>query len=222
MITIENLVVYFGGVGVAASERPLLLAAIAATKGDRPFSGSRAVDDLSLSVPEGAILGLIGPNGAGKSTTMRVLATLVRPMRGRVLVGGIDVVRNPQLIRKLIGWVPDSFGVYDGLTCADYLRFFASINGVDGRATGPVVRDVLDLVDLSRKADDPVEHLSRGMKQRLSIARALLHDPALLLLDEPTEGLAPVIVQQIGRTIAELKAQGFTILLVEQNFRFAA
>lgn len=172
-----------------------------------------AVRDLSLRIPRGDVFGFIGPNGAGKTTTIKVLATLVKPTSGRVLVHGIDVVRAPHRVRQQIGYMPDSFGVYEDLTVTEYLHFFAAAYRLDRAKRKAVVADVLALTDLTGKAEAPVEALSRGMKQRLGIARVLLHDPALLLLDEPASGLDPRARIELRELLKELKAMGKTILI---------
>ncbi len=177
------------------------------------FGGHIAVRDISFVVPAGEALGLIGPNGAGKSSTMKAMATLVRPSRGRVMIDGINATAEPMRVRGRIGWVPDYFGVYEGLTARDYLRFFAAVNKLDPRKRDSLVRDVLALTDLTGKADSLVDGLSRGMKQRLSIARTLLHDPDLLLLDEPTEGLDPRARIEMRELLLELQRMGKTMVI---------
>jgi ABC-2 type transport system ATP-binding protein len=139
-----------------------------------------AVRGLNFNIPQGEVFGFIGPNGAGKTTTIKVMATLLRPARGRVMIDGIDVTRSPQLVRRKIGYVPDFFGVYEDLTAFEYLHFFASAYRISRSKRRGVVDDVLALTDLTGKRNSPVEALSRGMKQRLSLARILLHDPPAL------------------------------------------
>jgi ABC-2 type transport system ATP-binding protein len=172
-----------------------------------------AVRDLSLQIPRGEVFGFIGPNGAGKTSTIKVLATLVKPTSGTALVHGFDVVREPHRVRQVIGYMPDSFGVYEDLTVTEYLHFFAAAYRIDRAKRKTVVADVLTLTDLTEKADAPVDALSRGMKQRLGIARVLLHDPALLLLDEPASGLDPRARIELRELLKELKAMGKTILI---------
>ena len=172
-----------------------------------------AVRDLSLTIPRGEIFGFIGPNGAGKTTTIKVLATLLRPTTGRVRVLGADVMESPQQVRRNIGYVPDSFGVYEDLTVAEYLLFFAAAYRIAWEKRAGTVRDVLALTDLSEKADAQVDALSRGMKQRLGIARILLHDPQLLLLDEPASGLDPRARIELRELLKELQRLGKTILV---------
>ena len=177
------------------------------------YGKTLAVRDLSFTIPEGEVFGFIGPNGAGKTTTIKVLATLLRPTAGVARVGGTDVTRHPRRVRRLIGYMPDFFGVYDDLTVSEYLHFFAAAYGLGGGQRKAVVRDVLALTDLNDKSDEPVEALSRGMKQRLGVARVLLHDPAVLLLDEPASGLDPRARIEIRELIKELQRMGKTILV---------
>ena len=142
-----------------------------------------AVKGISLDIPRGEVFGFIGPNGAGKSSTIRVLATLQPKFRGMALVCGMDVLSQPQQVREKIGYMPDFFGVYEDLTSLEYLHFFAAAYKIPSHKRRGVIDDVLSLTDLTHKADSPVDGLSRGMKQRLALARVLLHDPDLLLLD---------------------------------------
>jgi len=172
-----------------------------------------AVRDLSLTIPRGEVFGFIGPNGAGKTTTIRVLATLLKPTRGVVRVLGTDVAISPQVVRRSIGYVPDSFGVYEDLSVTEYLQFFAAAYRIEREKRAGTVADVLALTDLSNKAEAQVDALSRGMKQRLGIARILLHDPQLLLLDEPASGLDPRARIELRELLKELQRMGKTILV---------
>ena len=172
-----------------------------------------AVRGISFQIPQGEVFGFIGPNGAGKSSTIKVLATLLRPTGGRASIGGIDVTSDPYKIRRRIGCVPDFFGVYEDLTVNEYLHFFAAAYRLDRAARQATVRDVLELTDLSGKLDAQVDSLSRGMKQRLGLARVLLHDPDLLLLDEPASGLDPRARIEIRELLKELRNMGKTILI---------
>ncbi len=172
-----------------------------------------AVRGLSFVVPEGEVFGFIGPNGAGKTTTIKVLATLLRPARGVACINGVNVTEHPRSVRRQIGYMPDFFGVYEDLTVNEYLLFFAAAYGLDGRKRRSVVGDVLALTDLSEKTDVYVDALSRGMKQRLALARVLLHDPSVLLLDEPASGLDPRARIEIRELLKELKRMGKTILV---------
>ncbi len=172
-----------------------------------------AVDSLDLSVEEGDCYGFIGPNGAGKTTTIRMLATLLQPTWGVARVCGHVVGTESRKIRPLIGFVPDYFGTYEDMLVQEYLEFFAAAYGIRNPQRKQVVRDVLELTDLAVKYDSPVEGLSRGMTQRLAIARVLLHNPKVLLLDEPASGLDPRARVEIRELLKELKKMGKTVLI---------
>lgn len=172
-----------------------------------------AVRGVSFEIPRGEVFGFIGPNGAGKSSTIKVLATLLKPTAGSATLDGIDIARNPMTIRRRIGYMPDFFGVYEDLTAWEYLHFFASAYRVERSMRRKVVEDVLHLTDLQHKRDAQVDSLSRGMKQRLGLARVLLHDPDLLLLDEPASGLDPRARIEIRELLKELRNMGKTILI---------
>jgi ABC-2 type transport system ATP-binding protein len=169
------------------------------------YGSVQAVRGISFQIPRGEVFGFIGPNGAGKSTTIKVLATLKQPDAGRVRIGGIDVPHNPMQIRRMIGYMPDSFGVYEDLTAAEYLQFYAAAFQIPRVQRERTVADVLALTDLTHKVDAPVDSLSRGMKQRLGLARVLLHDPDLLLLDEPASGLDPRARIEVRELLKALK-----------------
>lgn len=172
-----------------------------------------AVKGISFEIPRGEVFGFIGPNGAGKSSTIRVLATLQRKFDGDARVAGYDVRRRPATVREKMGYVPDFFGVYEDLTAREYLHFFAAAYGLPPYKRKAVVDDVLELTDLTHKIDAQVDSLSRGMKQRLSLARVLLHDPDLLLLDEPASGLDPRARIEMRELLKALKEMGKTILI---------
>ncbi len=172
-----------------------------------------AVRGIQLHIPQGEVFGFIGPNGAGKSSTIKVLATLMRKFDGRALVNGLDVAREPFQVREQIGYMPDFFGVYDDLTVKEYLFFFAAAYRLPMIKRGGIVDDVLELTDLTHKLNSPVDGLSRGMKQRLALARVLLHDPELLLLDEPASGLDPRARIEIRELLKALAGMGKTILI---------
>ncbi len=180
---------------------------------EKRYGRTRALDGLTLTVPKGAIYGLIGQNGAGKTTTIRVLATLMAPDDGEAAVAGADVLRQPREVRRSMGYMPDFFGVYDDLKVGEYLEFHASLQGVRGAAAAGLCDSLLDLVDLGAKRDEYVEALSRGMQQRLCLARALIHDPQVLLLDEPASGLDPVARVEMRELLKELGRMGKTILI---------
>lgn len=177
------------------------------------FGAHVAVADLNLSVRRGSITALVGPNGAGKSTTFLMLSTLLMPTSGFAIVCGHDPVFEPEGVRARIGYMPDFFGIYDDLRTDEYLEFFAGAYGVPAAKRSGLVADLLDLVDLTVKRDAFVNSLSRGMKQRLCLARALVHDPELLILDEPASGLDPRARVELRALLLELQRQGKTILI---------
>ncbi len=172
-----------------------------------------ALNNLHLNIEEGECFGYIGPNGAGKTTTIRILATLLQPTWGEARVCGHVVGYESRKIRPLIGYVPDFFGAYEDMVVQEYLEFFASAYNIIGKKRAQIVGDVLELTDLSYKRDALVDSLSRGMKQRLSIARVLLHDPRVLLLDEPASGLDPRARIEIRALLKELHRMGKTIII---------
>jgi ABC-2 type transport system ATP-binding protein len=172
-----------------------------------------AVKGISLAIPPGEVFGFIGPNGAGKSSTIRVLATLQRDFSGMARIMDLNIRTKPQLVREKIGYVPDFFGVYEDLTAREYLHFFADAYRLPMSRRSAVVDDVLQLTDLTGKIDSQVDSLSRGMKQRLSLARVLLHDPAVLLLDEPASGLDPRARIEMRELLKALKEMGKTIVI---------
>ncbi len=179
----------------------------------KTFGQHVAVDDLSLTVPAGSIYGFIGPNGSGKTTTMRVLATLLQPTSGEATVCDYSIYTHPKEIRRLIGFMPDFFGVYDDMKVIEYLEFFAATYRIKGPRRRKVCDDMLELVDLGYKRDALVTSLSRGMTQRLGLARVLLHDPQVLLLDEPASGLDPRARIEIRGLLKQLGKTGKTIMV---------
>jgi ABC-2 type transport system ATP-binding protein len=170
-----------------------------------------ALNDLSLEVEQGDVVGFIGPNGAGKTTTMRILTTLLRPTLGQAWVGGYSVTDEPQQVRRVVGYMPDFFGVYDDMKVWEYLDFFAACYKLPPAIRESMIGDLLTLVDLSHKRDAYVDSLSRGMKQRLCLARTLAHDPEVLILDEPASGLDPRARIEMRELLRELKQMGKTI-----------
>ena len=179
----------------------------------RRFGAQAAVSDASFSVPAGAIFGFIGPNGAGKTTTIRILATLDLPTEGSARIAGHDVVDEPEGVRDVMGYMPDAFGVYDGITVAEYLEFFAAAYRLPRRKWKGVTDDVMALCDLGGIRDKLVQTLSKGMRQRLCLAKTLVHDPKVLILDEPAEGLDPRARIEIRALLRELGRMGKTILI---------
>jgi ABC-2 type transport system ATP-binding protein len=172
-----------------------------------------ALNNLNMTIDEGDCYGFIGPNGAGKTTTIKILATLLKPTWGEARIDGKVIgYQNPQ-IRPIIGYVPDFMGAYADMVVSEYLEFFAACYDIHGKQREQVVRDVLDLTDLNYKANAEVNGLSRGMSQRLSIARVLLHDPKVLLLDEPASGLDPRARIEIRELLKELRRMGKTIII---------
>lgn len=172
-----------------------------------------AVDHLTLSVGKGAICGFVGPNGAGKTTTMRIMAGLLNATSGTVIIDGVDVTKNPRALREKIGYMPDFFGVYDNLKVTEYMDFYAGAYGIPYKERGPIIDNLLEIVDLSHKKESYVDSLSRGMKQRLCLARSLVHDPELLILDEPASGLDPRARVEMKEVLKQLQEMGKTILI---------
>ncbi len=172
-----------------------------------------AVEDLSFSIGAGEIFGFIGPNGAGKSTTIRFLATLLRPTEGEGRVAGHSVVSDPMAVRRVIGFMPDDFGVYDGMKVWEFLDFFAVAYQIPHARRKQIIGQVLELLDLTAKRDEYVNGLSKGMKQRLCLAKTLVHDPPVLILDEPASGLDPRARLEMKALLTELKGMGKTILV---------
>ncbi len=172
-----------------------------------------AVKALDIKLEAGDVFGFIGPNGSGKTTTMRMLATLLNPTWGEAYVGGCSIYTKPKEIRRLVGYMPDFFGVYDDMKVIEYLEFFAAAYRIKGPRRRKVCNEVLDLVGLDYKRDALATSLSRGMTQRLGLARVLLHDPQVLLLDEPASGLDPRVRIEIRRVIKKLGEMGKTIMV---------
>ena len=172
-----------------------------------------AVESLDLHIAEGEMFGFIGPNGAGKSTSIRFLATLLRATRGEGTINGYSVSNDPMNVRRSVGYMPDAFGVYDGMKVWEFLDFFAVAYKIGRTQRKRVIRDVLELLDLTYKRDDFVNGLSRGMKQRLCLAKTLVHDPPVLILDEPASGLDPRARVEVKALLKELRRMGKTILI---------
>ncbi len=184
------------------------------TKGLTKFYGDlAALVDLNLNISAGEIFGFIGPNGAGKTTTMRILATLMEPTRGSAYIDGMDVTRKGKQVRRTVGYMPDFMGVYDDLKVFEYLEFFAAAFSIERSKRKSIVDGVLELTDLQGKRAAAVDSLSRGMQQRLGLARVLIHDPKVLILDEPASGLDPRARIEIRELLRELKRMGKTIMI---------
>ena len=196
------------------SHCPLALATMIKTQDlTKVYGNLHAINNLTLDLAEGDLFGYIGPNGSGKTTTMRILATLLQPTWGEASVCGYSIYTHPKEIRRMIGYMPDFFGVYDDMKVIEYLEFFAAAYRIKGAARRKVCNDMLELVDLGYKRDAFVTSLSRGMTQRLGLARVLLHDPKVLLLDEPASGLDPRARIEIRGLLKELGKMGKTIMV---------
>lgn len=177
------------------------------------YGNFKAVNNLNLHIPKGEIFGFVGPNGAGKTTTMRIVCGLLDASSGKVFADGIDVIHKPRELKRKIGYMPDFFGVYDDLKVMEYMEFYASIYNIRGKESKKVCNDLLELVDLTDKRDFYVDSLSRGMKQRLCLARSLVHNPDLLVLDEPASGMDPRARVEMKEILRTLKSMGKTILV---------
>lgn len=186
---------------------------IVVDKLNKMYGNFQAVDDLSFRIDKGDIFGFVGHNGAGKTTTMKIISTLMKPTSGSVLVDGVDISKSYRDIRKSIGYMPDFFGVYDDFRVEEYMDFYGSVNGLSKNEIITSSNDLLELVDLVDKKRAYVNDLSRGMKQRLCLARSLIHDPKVLLLDEPASGLDPRARIQMKGILKELRNMGKTIII---------
>jgi len=176
------------------------------------FKQRIAVNNINFNIENGEIFGLVGPNGAGKTTTMRMLVTLLKPDQGEIFVGGYSILKQANEVRRQIGFMPDSFGVYGDMTVNEYLDFFGACYKIHPHRRAQLISDLLDLVDLGHRRDDMVDTLSTGLKQRLGLARVLIHDPGILVLDEPASGLDPRARVEIRELLLEVARLGKTIL----------
>ena len=177
------------------------------------YGKTEALKGVSFEIEQGSIFGFVGPNGAGKTTTLKILATLMVPTKGKAYIDGVDVTKHPKKVRSLMGYMPDFFGVYERIKVTEYLDFYASCYGISRGKRKSIIADLLELTDLSIKADAYVDSLSRGMKQRLCLARSLVHDPKVLLLDEPASGLDPRARVEMRELLRELKNMGKSIII---------
>ena len=193
----------------APPERPL----IRVRNLTKDYGGNVAVRDVSFDVAEGEIFGFIGPNGAGKTTTIRILSTLLEPTAGDVHIDGLCVQNDTAEVRRIVGYMPDQFGVYEGLTVEEYLEFFARAYRLSGAAARAIIADVMELTDLSKLRGRLVSTFSKGMKQRLCLAKTLIHDPKLLILDEPASALDPRARIELRVLLKELRSMGKTIFI---------
>jgi ABC-2 type transport system ATP-binding protein len=176
------------------------------------FGKRLAVNNISFSIESGEIFGLVGPNGAGKTTTMRMLVTLLKPDKGEIFVDGRSIHKFPNEARRVIGFMPDSFGVYGDMTVQEYLDFFGACFKIPPNQRAHLINDLLELMDLGHRRDDMVDTLSRGLQQRLALARVLIHDPGILVLDEPASGLDPRARVEIRELLLEVARLGKTII----------
>lgn len=179
----------------------------------RFFGSTRAVNDITFEVQKGSVFGFIGPNGAGKTTSMRILATLDLPTYGDALVDGFSVVNDPDRVRRRLGFMPDDFGTYPNVNCTEYLDFFARAYGLVGRERHQALKYTMSFTKLDGMAEKPIRGLSKGMKQRLCLGRSMIHDPSVLILDEPAAGLDPRARIELREMIRELAANGKTVLI---------
>ena len=177
------------------------------------YGTHQAVRDLSLHIPKGDLFGFVGPNGAGKTTTIRIVCGLLRETAGDVIIGGMRMKTDPDRVKGSIGYVPDFFGVYDNFKVSEYMEFYGSLYGITQAECRRLTTDLLELVNLSDKREEYVDSLSRGMKQRLCVARALIHDPMLLVLDEPSSGLDPRARIEMKELLMNLRDMGKTIII---------
>ncbi|MGI8773722.1 MAG: ABC transporter ATP-binding protein [Actinomycetota bacterium] len=188
-------------------------AAIVTENLGRSFGAKTALDGFDVAIPKGKVTALVGPNGAGKTTLLLILAGLLAPGRGRALVGGFDPTTHPYDVHRSLGWMPDFFGTYDGLTLTEYLELFAALYDVPVAERSARSRELLALVELEDKAGDPVHTLSRGQKQRLGFARTIVHRPAILLLDEPASGLDPRARVALRDLVRDQARQGVSVVV---------
>ena len=180
---------------------------------NKKYGKVTALDSLSMNITENSIFGFVGPNGAGKTTTMKIMAGLLKADSGGIYINGEDILKNPKSIRDKIGYMPDFFGVYDDLKVSEYMDFYAGTYYIPYAERGTLIDNLLEVVDLTDKKDTYVDSLSRGMKQRLCLARSLIHDPDLIILDEPASGLDPRARVEMKEILKELREMGKTIIV---------
>ena len=180
---------------------------------NKKYGKFTALDSLSMNITENSIFGFVGPNGAGKTTTMKIMAGLLKADSGGIYINGEDILKNPKSIRDKIGYMPDFFGVYDDLKVSEYMDFYDGTYYIPYAERGTLIDNLLEVVDLTDKKDTYVDSLSRGMKQRLCLARSLIHDPDLIILDEPASGLDPRARVEMKEILKELREMGKTIIV---------
>lgn len=179
----------------------------------KSYGDQLVIDGLNLEVKEGELFGFVGPNGAGKTTTIKIIAGLLKADTGQIIIQDKDLLENKLKLKEWIGYMPDFFGVYDNLKVSEYLEFYAGAYGIDEKSAEKLEKELLDLVDLGDKSEKYVDELSRGMKQRLCLARAMVHDPKLLILDEPASGLDPRSRYEFREILRRLRDLGKTIFI---------
>jgi ABC-2 type transport system ATP-binding protein len=201
--------------GVEEAVEPQIPLAVEINNLTKRYNGRKqpALENFSLKVPDGQVLGLIGANGAGKTTALKILATLLPPTAGEAFIKGLSVTRDQLKIRRIVGFMPDNYGLYDDMQVAEYLEFFASCYGIRGKKRTRLINELLQLVDLSERRREVLSTLSRGMRQRLCLAHTLIHDPQVLLLDEPASGLDPRSRAELRELLRELSRMGKTVII---------
>ena len=185
------------------------------------YRGIKAVDGLNLQIPQGTIFGFIGPNGAGKTTTIKMMAGVLRPTSGRIYINGLDIAKEPSKTKRIIGFIPDRPFLYEKLSGVEFLRFKAGLYGMKGNSLGEKILDLLDLFELTEWADELIESYSHGMKQRLIMAAAIIHDPKIIIVDEPMVGLDPKGAKLVKEIFKELAREGATVFMSTHTLALA-
>jgi ABC-2 type transport system ATP-binding protein len=185
------------------------------------YRGIKAVDGLNLQIPQGTIFGFIGPNGAGKTTTIKMMAGVLRPTRGRIYINGLDIAKEPSKTKRIIGFIPDRPFLYEKLSGVEFLRFKAGLYGMKGNSLGEKILDLLDLFELTEWADELIESYSHGMKQRLIMAAAIIHDPKIIIVDEPMVGLDPKGAKLVKEIFKKLAREGATVFMSTHTLALA-
>jgi len=185
------------------------------------YRGIKAVDGLNLQIPQGTIFGFIGPNGAGKTTTIKMMAGVLRPTSGRIYINGLDIAKEPSKTKRILGFIPDRPFLYEKLSGVEFLRFKAGLYGMKGNRIGEKILDLLDLFELTEWADELIESYSHGMKQRLIMAAAIIHDPKIIIVDEPMVGLDPKGAKLVKEIFKELAREGATVFMSTHTLALA-